>query len=78
MTEQQAPRTQIQHDWHMVRRAYEIGYSQGLQEGLAEGPNHPAVIESVKRVFGDWDGATAARQRSAARFHCELQIGDAA
>lgn len=68
MTEQQALQTQIQRDWHMLRTAYEQGYSDGLQSGLAQGPNHPAVQLSVERIFGHWQGAEAARQQSTQRF----------
>jgi hypothetical protein len=63
-----APLNHIQNDWLMVRRAYEIGYSQGLHEGLAQGPTHPAIQASVARMFGDWQGAEAARQQSTQRF----------
>lgn len=77
MTEQQALQTQIQRDWHMLRTAYEQGYSDGLQSGLAQGPNHPAVIESVQRMFNGWDGVQAARQRSTQRFW-QQRIDDAA
>ena len=58
----------VQTDWLMVRRAYEIGCSQGLRDGLAQGPAHPAVQQSVANFFGDWQGAEAARQQSTQRF----------
>lgn len=45
-----------------------IGYGTGLQEGLQQGPAHPAVQESVARMFDGWDGADNARQRSTQRF----------
>lgn len=62
-----------------VQRAYNngfnnghsIGYGKGLQDGLAQGPAHPAVEASVANLFGDWDGAEAARQRSIDRFNTE-------
>lgn len=44
------------------------GHAQGLAEGLAEGPAHPAVVDSVRRVFGGWDGHAAALARSVVRF----------
>lgn len=47
---------------------HSIGYGKGLQDGLAQGPNHPAVQQSVANFFGDWDGAQAARKRSTQRF----------
>lgn len=65
----QAPLNNTQNDWLMVRRAYEIGYSEGLREGLSQGPTHPAVQASVARMFGNWQGIEASRQQSAQRFH---------
>lgn len=47
---------------------WQAGYEAGLQEGLAQGPAHPAVQASVARMFGDWQGAEAARQQSTQRF----------
>jgi hypothetical protein len=64
----QAPLTEVQKQWQLVHDAYHRGYSQGLIEGLAQGPNHPAVQQSVANFFGDWQGAEAARQRSTQRF----------
>lgn len=74
------PLSPIQKDWLMVRKAYEAGeadghsrgyssgYSDGLRDGLSQGPTHPAVQLSVERMFGDWQGAEAARQQSTQRF----------
>lgn len=67
-----------------VQRAYNsgfsnghsIGYGKGLQDGLAQGPTHPAVQQSVANVFGDWDGAQAAQQRSIDRFEQQRTGGD--
>lgn len=59
--------TQVQRDWRMVRAVYE----QGLREGLEHGPTHPAVKQSVANMFGDWDGAHNALQRSVERFNRE-------
>lgn len=67
-----------------VQRAYNdgfsnghsIGYGKGLQDGLAQGPTHPAVEASVANMFGNWDGAEAARQRSAERFKQQRIGGD--
>ena len=64
----EAPLTEVQKQWRLVHDAYHLGYSHGLKEGLAQGPNHPAVQASVARMFGDWQGAEAARQRSSQRF----------
>jgi len=55
---------QIQSDILM----WQAGYQAGLQDGLAQGPAHPAVQASVARIFGDWQGAEAARQQSTQRF----------
>jgi hypothetical protein len=49
-------------------RLWQAGYEAGLQDGLAQGPAHPAVQASVARMFGDWQGAEAARQQSTQRF----------
>ena len=40
-----------------------------LAEGLAQGAAHPAVADSVARIFHGWDGAEAAHARSVADFH---------
>lgn len=50
---------------------HSIGYGKGLQDGLAQGPTHPAVKQSVANMFGDWDGAHNALQRSVERFNSE-------
>lgn len=52
------------------------GYSTGLREGLNQGPNHPAVSRSVANMFGDWDGAQAAHERSTQRFWRDYRAGD--
>lgn len=62
------PLNDIQKTWLLVHDAYNRGYSLGLREGLNQGPTHPAVQASVARMFGDWDGAEAARQRSTHQF----------
>lgn len=71
------PLNQTQRDWQMVRTAYEHGFTHGLREGLSQGPNHPAVQQSVANMFGDWQGADQARQHAAQRFW-QQRIGDAA
>ena len=55
---------------------HSIGYGKGLQDGLAQGPTHPAVQQSVANMFGDWDGAHNALQRSSQRFWQQVS-GDA-
>lgn len=56
-------------DWSA---GYALGYSHGLAKGYADaagdGPAHPAVADSVARMFGTWDGPDAARARSVTRF----------
>ena len=55
---------------------YAEGYAQGHAsclaagrvQGAAEGPAHPAIADSVARMFAGWDGAEAAHARSAAHF----------
>jgi hypothetical protein len=65
----------IQQDILLWRK----GFEAGLREGLAQGPAHPAVQQSVANFFGDWDGVEAARERSAQRFWNEYhQARDAA
>ena len=44
------------------------GYEAGRLTGAAEGAAHPAVADSVSRMFAGWDGAQAADARSGARF----------
>lgn len=53
---------------NVAPRAYADGHAAGLAEGLAAGPAHPAVAESVARMFGPWDGAAAAAGWSVTRF----------
>lgn len=57
-------------DWS---RGYAAGYPDGKADGMKEaaglGPAHPAVVDSVTRMFPGWDGTAAARARSATRFH---------
>lgn len=57
-------------DWS---RGYAAGYPDGKADGMAEaaglGPAHPAVVDSVARMFPGWDGADAAHARNVARFH---------
>lgn len=52
----------------VAARARAEGYADGLAEGLAAGPTHPAVAESVARIFDGWDGAAAAHARSVTAF----------
>lgn len=68
-----------------VQRAYNtgfnnghsVGYGKGLQEGLDQGPAHPRVQQSVANMFGGWDGAQAALQRSTQRFWDQYRGGGA-
>lgn len=71
---QRGPSCAVCSDW---ARGYAEGYAAGLAEGreagrlegVAEGPAHPAVVDSVARMFPEWDGADAAHSRSVAQFH---------
>lgn len=58
----------VEADRALYAAAYAEGHAAGLAEGLAQGASHPAVVESVARVFAGWDGADAAHDRSVARF----------
>lgn len=44
------------------------GYETGLREGLAKGHTHPAVQDSVSRMFGDWQGINASLAQSVEEF----------
>ncbi|STY69842.1 hypothetical protein [Micrococcus luteus] len=55
-------------DRALYAAAYAQGHADGLAEGLAQGAAHPAVTDSVARVFAGWDGAEAAHARSVAAF----------
>lgn len=44
------------------------GYEADRLIGATEGAVHPAVADSVSRMFAGWDGAQAADARSGARF----------
>ena len=59
--------SQIQREWRLVYDAYH----RGLRDGLNQGPAHPSVQASVANMFGDWDGAHNALQRSVERFNSE-------
>ena len=53
-------------------------YDHGRRAGTLEGAAHPAVVDSVNRMFAGWDGADAAAARSVARFrawHAEARKG---
>lgn len=58
-------------DWaHGYASGHADGYSQGYAAAAGQGPAHPAVADSVSRMFGpSWDGPDAAAARSRARFH---------
>lgn len=56
-------------DRALYAAAYAQGHADGLAEGLAQGAAHPAITDSVARVFAGWDGAAAAHARSVADFH---------
>ena len=49
-------------------QGHAAGFSDGRLAGASEGSAHPAIVDSVKRMFGDWDGHEAAHQRSVIRF----------
>ena len=53
----------IEADRALFAAAYAQGHADGLAEGLAQGAAHPAVVESVARIFHGWDGAEAAHAR---------------
>lgn len=56
-------------DWaHGYAEGYAAGHTAGFDAAAGIGPAHPAVQESVARVFGGWDGPAAALTRSVARF----------
>ncbi|OOL31603.1 hypothetical protein GQ85_12560 [Rhodococcus rhodochrous] len=55
-------------DRALYAAAYAQGHADGLAEGLAQGAAHPAITDSVARVFAGWDGAEAAHARSVAAF----------
>lgn len=59
----------IEADRALFAAAYAQGHADGLAEGLAQGAAHPAVTDSVARVFAGWDGAEAAHARSVTHFH---------
>ena len=59
--------SQIQREWRLVYDAYH----RGLRDGLNQGPAHPAIQASVARMFGTWNGADNALERSVKRFHAE-------
>lgn len=58
----------IESDRALYAAAYAQGHADGLAEGLAQGAAHPAVVESVARIFHGWAGAEAAHARSIAAF----------
>lgn len=47
---------------------YAAGYAQGHADAAGLGPAHPAVADSVARMFSSWDGPDAAHARSIVRF----------
>lgn len=65
-------------DRALYAAAYAQGHADGLAEGLAQGAAHPAVVESVARIFHGWDGAEAAHARSVTHFnawHAQARAG---
>lgn len=68
-----SPTCQHCADWsHGYTVGYEhgkkAGFTEGRITGSTEGPAHPAIVESVNRMFPDWDGYNAAMNRSVLRF----------
>lgn len=50
------------------RMTFADGYQWGFNDGAGLGAAHPAVADSVKRIFAGWGGLDAARQASVTRF----------
>lgn len=54
---------------------YARGYAAAWADAQATLPTfqhtHPAIADSVARMFAGWDGAEAAHRRSVARFRAE-------
>lgn len=55
-------------DWaHGYADGYQDGHAAGYIAGAAEGPAHPAVVDSVARIFHGWAGPAAALRASVHR-----------
>lgn len=59
-----SPNEQIELD----RMTYAVAYKAGFTDAAGLGAAHPAVVDSVKRVFAGWDGLDAAREASVTKF----------
>jgi len=58
----------IEEDRALYAAAYWRGWQDRDAQAIADGPVHPAVADSVARIFHGWDGAEAAHAQSAAHF----------
>lgn len=58
----------VEEDRVLYAAAYWRGWQDRDAQAIADGPVHPAVADSVARMFHGWDGAEAARERSIAQF----------
>lgn len=50
------------------RMMYAAAYRQGYTDAAGQGPAHPAVVDSVNRMFAGWPGIEHARSTSVTRF----------
>ena len=50
------------------RMMYATAYRAGWTDAAGQGPAHPAVVDSVARMFGDWPGIEHARSTSVTHF----------
>lgn len=62
---------------HGYSAGFAAGAKHGRLLGAAEGPAHPAIAESVRRMLGDWDGEALAHARSVDTFRNEYLPHDA-
>lgn len=50
------------------RALYSTAYRAGWTDAAGLGAAHPAVVDSVNRIFAGWQGVGAARSASVTRF----------
>lgn len=67
----------IEQDMALYARAWQEGREYGRTE-VSCFHTHPAIADSVARMFAGWDGAHAAHMRSVTRFRAETQRKDIA
>lgn len=67
----------IEQDMALYARAWQEGREYGRTE-VSCFHTHPAVADSVARMFPAWDGARVAHLRSVARFRDENRRKDLA